>query len=151
MKAYSLPPWLLLFSCTAWTTADVNVVLDMKKKHFCDTKSGLLSGTHKRKNLAVHAGGVSYLFSVVFERQSLESAVIFVRLQCPFVRPHVWYLQTAMWETPEVSDSWKTASNTNSPYICYTCQITRISLFCELFPCSLIQRAHVTCTEVWVF
>lgn len=38
-------------------------------------------------------GSVSYLLSIVFERQSLESAVIFVRLQCPFVKHHVWYLQ----------------------------------------------------------
>lgn len=151
MKAYSLPPRLLLLSCTTWTTADINTVLDMKKKYFCDIKSGSLSGTREGRNLAVHAGGVSYLLSVLRERHSLGSAVSSVRLQCPFVRPHVWYLQTAMGETPEVGDSWKTASNTNSPCICYTCQITRISLFCSLFPRSLIQRAHVTCTEVWVF
>lgn len=62
MAAHSLPPWLLLFSCTTWTTIDINVALAIKEKYFCDKK--VAWGKAKRKNLAVRGQVVSVVLNL---------------------------------------------------------------------------------------
>lgn len=76
----------------------------------------------KNKPLAEHAEVVS----VISSQSSSEPAVMFVTLQCLMCgicvwnSPSCWFLKNRL--------------KTKFPYICSSCQITRISLFCSLLP-----------------